>query len=44
MILPDGFVRDSVYFSVVDRDWPEVRAALKARMASYPPFVAPTDW
>jgi len=43
-ILPDGFVRDSVYFSVVDHDWPDVRAALEARMASYPPFVAPTGW
>jgi N-acetyltransferase len=44
MILPDGHVRDSVYFSIVDHDWPHVRAALEARMASYPPFVAPTDW
>jgi N-acetyltransferase len=43
-ILPDGFVRDSVYFSVVDHDWPDVRAALETRMASYPPFVPPTDW
>jgi N-acetyltransferase len=44
MILPDGFVRDSVYFSIVDHDWPAVRAALETRMDSYPPFVAPTDW
>jgi RimJ/RimL family protein N-acetyltransferase len=43
-ILPDGFVRDSVYFSVVDDEWPDVRGALETRMASYPPFVPPTDW
>jgi N-acetyltransferase len=43
-ILPDGFVRDSVYFSVTDDDWPDVRAALEHRMASYPTFVAPDDW
>jgi RimJ/RimL family protein N-acetyltransferase len=44
MVLPDGFVRDSVYFSIVDRDWPAVRARLEDRLASYPPFVAPDDW
>lgn len=43
-ILPDGFVRDSVYFSVVDREWPDVRRHLEATMASYPAFVAPPDW
>jgi N-acetyltransferase len=43
-ILPDGFVRDSVYFSILDLDWPDVRHRLEARMASYPPFVPPTGW
>lgn len=28
MILPDGYVRDSVYFSIVDREWPAVREKL----------------
>jgi len=28
MILPDGYVRDSVYFSILDREWPAVREKL----------------
>ncbi|MEK7793167.1 MAG: GNAT family protein [Candidatus Hydrogenedentota bacterium] len=27
-IMPDGYVRDSVWFSIVDREWPDVRARL----------------
>jgi len=33
MILWDGFVRDSVYYSVVDREWPAVKQRLEARLA-----------
>ncbi len=33
MILPDGFVRDTVMFSITDSEWPTVRAALLARLA-----------
>ena len=32
MIVQDGFVRDSVYFSVTAEDWPQVKAHLKARL------------
>lgn len=32
MITGSGRIRDSVYFSVIDRDWPGVRAALRARL------------
>jgi RimJ/RimL family protein N-acetyltransferase len=32
MIMPDGFVRDSVMFSVTDADWPRVREGLEARL------------
>lgn len=32
MILGDGFVRDTVYFSVVDDEWPAVRASLRSRL------------
>lgn len=32
MILGDGFVRDTVYFSVLDREWSAVRATLEARL------------
>ncbi|MFD2371483.1 GNAT family N-acetyltransferase [Brevibacillus sp. GCM10020057] len=28
MVLPDGYVRDSVYFSILDREWPDVREKL----------------
>jgi RimJ/RimL family protein N-acetyltransferase len=33
MIVRDGHVRDSVYFSVVDSEWPGVKASLLARLA-----------
>lgn len=33
MTLADGFARDSVYFSVLDREWPTVRDRLLARLA-----------
>lgn len=32
MILGDGWVRDTVYFSVLDHEWPRVRAGLEARV------------
>jgi N-acetyltransferase len=33
MIMPNGRLRDSVYFSVLDREWPAVKARLEARRA-----------
>ncbi len=37
MILPDGRVRDSVYFSIIDSEWPAVKADLEAKLVrSYP--------
>jgi RimJ/RimL family protein N-acetyltransferase len=32
MILPDGYVRDSVYYSIIDREWPEVKLRLEQFM------------
>ena len=32
MVLADGHVRDSVYFSVIDTDWPDVKAGLERRL------------
>lgn len=32
MIMPDGRVRDSVYFSIIQPEWPEVRARLELLM------------
>jgi RimJ/RimL family protein N-acetyltransferase len=32
MILWDGFVRDTVIFSITDREWPEVRARLRGML------------
>jgi RimJ/RimL family protein N-acetyltransferase len=33
-IRPDGYVRDSVMFSVIADEWPEVKARLRARLAT----------
>lgn len=32
MVMPDGHLRDSVYFSIIRREWPHVRAGLAARL------------
>ena len=34
MIMADGHVRDSVYFSIIDDDWPAVKAGLEKRLAA----------
>ena len=34
MIMADGHVRDSVYFSVIDEEWPSVMAGLEKRLAA----------
>ena len=31
-ILPDGYIRDAVIFSIIDREWPAVKARLEERM------------
>ncbi|TWT25817.1 GNAT family N-acetyltransferase [Planomicrobium sp. CPCC 101110] len=31
-ILPDGFVRDSVYYSILDGEWPKVRDRLESML------------
>ncbi len=33
VILPDGFRRDSVYYSILEEEWPAVKQRLEARMA-----------
>ncbi len=33
VILPDGYRRSTVYFSILDREWPDVRARLDRMMA-----------
>jgi len=30
MILPDGYIRDSVYYSIIQSEWPAVKARLEA--------------
>ena len=32
MILPDGYIRDSVVYSVLPNEWPEVKRMLEARL------------
>lgn len=31
-ILPDGYIRDTLMFSVTDEEWPQVRAGLESRL------------
>ncbi len=35
MILPDGRYRDSVFYSILDTEWPEVKMNLEAMMRKY---------
>lgn len=34
MVLPTGRIRDTVWFSIIDREWPAVKARLEAKIAS----------
>jgi RimJ/RimL family protein N-acetyltransferase len=34
MVLPDGHIRDTVYFSIIREEWPAVKARLQERLAS----------
>jgi len=36
MILEDGTIRDSVYFSILDKEWPGVKKRLEARLRRQP--------
>jgi ribosomal-protein-alanine N-acetyltransferase len=36
IILPDGYRRDSVMFSITDEEWPAVKAGLEARLGYVP--------
>ncbi len=29
MILPDGYIRDSVFYSIIDSEWPQVKTRLE---------------
>jgi len=35
MWMPQGYFRDSVYFSILAAEWPRVRAGLEARLAAF---------
>jgi RimJ/RimL family protein N-acetyltransferase len=34
-LLPDGFRRDSVYFSILDHEWPAAKAGLEERLQAF---------
>ncbi len=34
MVVRDGYIRDSVFFSIIRSEWPQVRAGLEARLAA----------
>ena len=35
MVLPNGYIRDSVYFSIIASEWPQVKVNLINRLQSY---------
>ena len=35
IITPDGTARDSVYYSIIDTEWPAVKARLEEKLSSY---------
>lgn len=37
MWMPRGYFRDSVYFSILASEWPQVKAALEIRLADFKP-------
>lgn len=37
LVMPDGRLRDTAYFSVLAAEWPEVKAGLDARLAALKP-------
>ncbi|MDE3179568.1 MAG: GNAT family N-acetyltransferase, partial [Acidobacteriota bacterium] len=37
MIMPGGRFRHSIYFSIIDSEWPAVKAALEAKLAAGAP-------
>lgn len=41
MLMPDGSMRDTAWYSIIDSEWPAVKAALSARLASAPDGGAP---
>lgn len=36
VVMPDGYLRDTVMYSIIDRDWPNVKAGLIERMGYEP--------
>jgi len=42
MVMPNGRIRHSVYFSITSEDWPAVKAHLEELMAAYPPAFLPS--
>ncbi|GAB4574530.1 MAG: GNAT family protein [Anaerolineae bacterium] len=36
LILPDGYIRDSIYYSILDDEWPEVKTRLIDRLGYEP--------
>jgi RimJ/RimL family protein N-acetyltransferase len=34
-ITPEGYLRDSVYYSILDREWPQVKTLLEDRLEKY---------
>ncbi len=35
MIMPDGYYRHTAYYSILDTEWPQVKAGLETKMSGY---------
>jgi RimJ/RimL family protein N-acetyltransferase len=36
IVLPDGYIRDSVYYSIIASEWPQVKANLINKLQAFP--------
>ena len=44
MVLTDGFIRDTVMFSIVKSEWPEIKAALQTRLENFKKITAKVNF
>ncbi|HEX4208132.1 MAG TPA: GNAT family protein [Ktedonobacteraceae bacterium] len=43
IIMPDGYYRHTVYYSIIESEWPQVKARLEARLSQHPQTDRMTD-
>ncbi|MCA9961074.1 MAG: GNAT family N-acetyltransferase [Anaerolineales bacterium] len=33
IVMPDGYIRDTIYYSILDKEWPHVKASLRQKLS-----------